>query len=66
MSRIIEVTIILGKNRNGFFEFYEPESGDFHRIEAGAGYSRDDMAFDLGNELLSWLELMKDEQDDAE
>ena len=66
MSRTVEVTIILGKNGNGIFEFYETESGDFHRIEAGVGYSRDDMAFDLGNELLSWLELMKDEQNNAE
>ena len=63
MARDIVVSVILGENGNGLFEFCETESGDFHRICTSDGISREDVIRKLGEELYSWLELMEDERD---
>ena len=63
MTRLLEITLVVRRD-NFDVDIYEPESGDF----VSATFTDDDKYSDmdrfLGNEIRSWISLMKDEMDD--
>lgn len=65
MKKLIEVTIVLGKNGAVDYEFYEPESGDFTRVSTTLQESGE-IEKKIGEELLSWLTLMADEMEEQD
>ena len=65
MQKTIEVTIKLTSEDEFTMDFYEPESGDHICIEGDDSY--DGSLIDrVGTELLSWVSLMREEQEDEE
>ena len=65
MQKTIEVTIKLTSEDEFTMDFYEPESGDHICIEGDDSY--DGSLIDrVGTELLSWVSLMREEQEDVE
>ena len=63
MTRLLEITLVVRPD-NFDVDIYEPESGDF----VSATFTDDDKYSDidrfLGNEIRSWISLMKDAMDD--
>lgn len=63
MTRLLEITLVV-RHDNFDVDIYEPESGDF----VSATFTDDDKYSDmdsfLGNEIRSWISLMKDEMGD--
>lgn len=65
MQKTIEVTIILTADNEFTLKFYEPESGDFKTIEADDSFDGS-LVDKVGNEILSWVSLMREFQQDEE
>ena len=64
MQKTIEVTITLTSENEFTLDFYEPESSDHICIEGDDSY--DGSLIDrVGTELLSWVSIMKEEQEDV-
>ena len=61
MKKTIEVTITLTSEDEFTLDFYEPESGDHCRIEGDDSYDGS-LTDRVGSELLSWVDLMREEQ----
>lgn len=63
MTKLLEITLVV-RNDNFDVDIHEPESGDF----VSATFTDDDKYSDMdrfiGNEIRSWINLMKDEMDD--
>ena len=63
MTRLLEIALEVRKNEFDV-DIYEPETGDF----VSATFTNDDKYSDMdrfvGNEIRSWISLMKDEMDD--
>ena len=64
ITKSIEVTISLDTGGKARFDFYEPDSGDYYRIETSLDGFCDEESR-IGSELGSWLSLMEDEMEDA-
>lgn len=65
MQKTIEVTIKLASEDEFTLDFYEPESGDHICIEGDNSYDGS-LIERVGTELLSWVSLMREEQEDEE
>lgn len=63
MTRLLEITLVV-RHDNFDVDIYQPESGDF----VSATFTDDDKYSDMdrfiGNEIRSWISMMKDEMDD--
>ena len=63
MTRMLEITLVVRED-DFDVDIYEPQSGDF----VSATFTDDDKYSDIdrfiGNEIRSWINLMKDEMDD--
>lgn len=63
MQITIEVTIKLTSDTTFDMEFHEPESGDFTRI-SGCDSDGMELYSRIASELRSWINLMRDEQEE--
>lgn len=64
MEKNIEVTVMLDGNEMTL-EFYEPESGDFRRMNFDFGSCKpSEFNEAVGGEIYSWVSLMADEYGD--
>ena len=65
MKKTIDVTIILTSKDKFTLDFYDPESGDHCCIYGDDNYDGS-LVDRVGSELLSWVSLMREEQEDEE
>lgn len=61
--KLVEVTVVLTSDSTFDLEFYEPESGDFVR-HSGKDTDGPELSQRMGNEILSWVSIMRDELDE--
>lgn len=66
MEKTIEVTIKIAPGCVDKMEFYDPESGDFCRLELPTHMDWEQNVKNIGLELYSWLPLMYDEMSEQE
>lgn len=63
ITRLIEVTLVLMKDGRKLAELYEPESGDFTRVELD---DLNSFSKNIGAELNDWFDFMEEEQKEQE
>ena len=60
ITRTVEVTLVLMKDGRKLAELYEPESGDFTRVEIED--DEEQFSARIGAEMLGWFEYMEEYQ----
>lgn len=65
MEKTLEITITLTSKDEFTLDILEPESGDCVQLKGDDSYDGE-LVDRVGTEILSWVELMMDEQDDEE
>lgn len=65
MEKLIEVTISVDEDTGASnIEFYEPESGDFHRINVEA--LDKETALEVGEEIIDWISMVREESEQGQ
>ena len=63
MTRMLEITLVVRDN-DFDVDIYEPESGDFVSATFTDDDKYSDMDIFVGNEIRSWVSMMRDQMDD--